>query len=484
MPDIRLTVFILGNLLIALGVAMLLPALIDGWIYGSADWTAFVASAAITGGFGVAMFLGFRPTEASTLTPREGFILTTAAWVVVAGFATLPLMLSAVKLDFADAYFETMSGLTTSGGTTIVGLDHASKGILLWRALLNWMGGIGIIVMAVAILPMLRVGGMQLFRMESSDKSDKIRPRVSQVSGLIIAVYVALTVICIAALSVSGMNFFDSVCHAMAALATGGFSTKDASVGFYQNPAVEWVLALFMALGGCTFVLLARAAFGDFKALWNDTQTRWYFTYMAAFSAALALWQIFVNARGPMDAIRSSVFNVVSLATTTGFVSEDYGRWGSLPVAAIMVIFFIGGCTGSTSGAIKVFRFCVLVSVAIAQIRHLVHPNRMLLPTYNGKPISDDVVRSVLSFVIFYIGAFAILTIAVSAFGLDLVTAMSGVAQALGNVGPGLGPIVGPVGNYATLPDGAMWILSLAMMLGRLELLTVLVLLAPVFWRG
>ncbi|MGH6931175.1 MAG: TrkH family potassium uptake protein [Dongiaceae bacterium] len=483
MPDIRLTIFILGNLLIVLAIAMLIPAGID-WLNDDMDWRTFVLSAAITSGAGGAMVLGFRSPHAPALSAREGFILTTATWLVTAAFATLPLMLSTTALSFSGAYFETMSGLTTSGGTVITTLNVTPKGILLWRALLQWLGGVGIIAVAVAILPLLRVGGMQLFRMESSDKSEKIRPRVQQVVGLIILVYLALTALCVLALMVAGMGTFDSISHAMSAISTGGFSTKDASIAYYQNPAVEWVLTTFMALGGCTFVLLARAALGDFKALWDDSQTRWYFGYMAAFSLVLALWQIVMTGRGVADSLRSSAFNVVSIATTTGFVSEDYTLWGSLPIAAIMVAFFIGGCTGSTSGAVKVFRFCVLGSVAIAQIRHLVHPNRMLLPTYNGKPISDDVIRSVLSFFFFYIGAFAILTIAISAFGLDLVTAMSGIAQALGNVGPGLGPVIGPVGNYSTMPDGALWILSAAMLLGRLELLTVLVLFSPNFWRG
>ncbi len=484
MPDLRAAIFMLGLLLLALAAAMLLPAAVDGLIYRNPDWRAFVAAAAITAAVGGAMVLGFRMPHAPAITPREGFILTTLAWLVVTGFATLPLMMSAADLDFADAYFEAMSGLTTSGGTVITDLDAVSAGVLLWRALLQGLGGIGIIVVAVAILPMLRVGGMQLFRMESSDKSEKARPRIRQVSGLIIKVYVVLLLLCIVALLIAGMGMFDAICHAMAAISTGGFSTEDASVGYFANPAVEWILTLFMMLGGCSFVLLARASQGEPRALLEDEQARWYVGYMLAFVAVMALWQIAMNGRPVMEAIRSSAFNVVSIATTTGFVSEDFTLWGTLPIGCFMILFFIGGCTGSTSGAIKVFRFCVLGSTAIAQIRHLIHPNRVLLPTYNGKPISEEVMRSVLSFFFFYIFAFAVLSIGMTTFNLDLVTAMSGVAQALGNVGPGLGPIIGPAGNFASLPDGALWLLSLAMLLGRLELLTVLVLLAPAFWRG
>lgn len=483
MPDFRPILFTLGSLMLALAVAMLLPAAVESLQHGP-GWRSFVVSAVITGGAGGALMLAYRLPRTPALTPREGFVLVTLAWIVLCAFATLPLMLSAPHLSFTDAYFEAMSGLTTTGSTVIVGLADQPKGLLLWRAMLQWIGGIGIIVMAVAILPVLRVGGMQLFRMESSDKSEKVRPRVSQVSGVLISVYVTLTAICAIALVLAGMGAFDAVCHAMAAIATGGFSTQDASIGYYGSQAIEWIVTLFMALGGCTFVLLARLAQGDVRAFVNDSQTRWYLTYLAGFIALIALWQVAVNDRPVGEAVRSSAFNVVSLATTTGFVTEDYTLWGAMPVAAVMALYFIGGCTGSTSGGIKVFRFCVLGSVSLWQIRLLVHPHRMRPPTYNGKPISEDVVRSVLSFFVFYIFCFAVLSVAVAAFDVDLVTALSGVAQAMANTGPGLGPIIGPAGNFVPLADGAKWVLSLAMLLGRLELLTVLVLLSPVFWRG
>ncbi|MEX1108919.1 MAG: TrkH family potassium uptake protein [Dongiaceae bacterium] len=483
MPDFRPVLFIVGVLLVTLAASMLLPAAVDA-AYGDPDWQVFFSAAAITAGMGGALMLGYRQRELPSLSVREGFVLIAAAWVSLAGFATLPLMLSAARLDPADAFFEAMSGLTTTGATVLTGLDRAPKGLLLWRAMLQWIGGIGIIVMAVAVLPVLRVGGMQLFRMESSDKSEKIRPRVSQVSGIIISVYVTLTAMCALALTIAGMDPFDAVCHAMATIATGGFSTRDASIAAYDSAAIEWIVTLFMLLGGCTFVLLARLVQGDVRAFWRDSQTRWYLAYIAGFVAAIAAWQVLVNGRPALAAIGASAFNVVSVATTTGFASEDYTLWGSLPIGAFMALLFIGGCTGSTAGGIKVFRFCVLGSIAHWQILHLVHPHRVLPPTYNGKPISDDVMRSVLSFFAFYIGAYAVLGIGLTAFGLDLVTALSGVAQALANVGPGLGPVIGPAGNYATLPDGAKWLLSFAMLLGRLELLTVLVLFSPTFWRG
>jgi trk system potassium uptake protein TrkH len=355
----------------------------------------------------------------------------------------------------------------------------------LWRALLNWIGGIGIIVLAVMMLPYLRVGGMQLFRIESSDKSDKIRARASEVTWEIFSIYAVLTLLCAIALTVAGMPLFDAVCHAMAALATGGFSTKSASIGYFHSPAIEWVSAFFMFVGGMTFTLMARAVWhGDWRSLLRDAQTRWYVIVVLLASAALVLWQVAVNGRDGIDALRSSVFHVVSIATTTGFVAENYSIWGTFPVTLFMLLLFLGGCSGSTAGAIKVFRYCILGSFAKWQMRSLVHQHRVLLPTYNGIPVTDDIVRSVISFVVLYVLAFALLGLAVAAFNIDIVTAFSGVAQALGNVGPGLGPIIGPGGNYASLPDGAKWLLSIAMMMGRLELMTVLILFTPTFWRG
>ncbi len=483
MPDFRPVLYILGILLLALAGTMLLPLVLDA-AQGDDDWQAFAYAAIVTGTIGGGLLLGFRQPTWLGFTAREGFLLTTVAWVVLSAFAALPFMLSARRLDFAGAFFECMSGLTTTGASVFSGLDTMPQGLLLWRALLHLIGGIGIVVLAVAVLPMLRVGGMQLFRAESSDKSEKMRPRISQISSILVLVYMSLTVLCAVFLYVAGMSLFDAATHAMAAVSTGGFSTHDASVGFFQSPPIEWILTLFMFLGGMTFPLLARAAQGEPGILWRDTQTRGYAGYILAFIGAIALWQIAVNDRPAMEAIRSSAFNVVSLATTTGFASEDFLKWGTFPVVAIMFLLFVGGCTGSTSGGIKVFRFIILAGAALQQIRHLVHPHRVLPSNYNGQAISEDVVRSVLSFFVFYMMAFALISIAVAAFGIDLVSAMSAVAQALGNVGPGLTDAIGPIGNYGAMPDGVKWLLSLAMLLGRLELLTVLVLLSPTYWRG
>lgn len=484
MPDFRPVFYIIGALLIGLGAIMILPAMADA-LSGGEGWRIFLLSGAGTAAAGSLCVFAFRPKDRPAIASREAFLVTSLAWIVVCGFATLPLILGDSQLSFTDAYFEAMSGLTTTGSTVIVNLDHESPGILLWRALLQWMGGIGIIIIAVTVLPFLRVGGMQLFRTESSDKSDKIRPRVTQITGVLLVTYVVLTFLCAIFLRLAGMPSFDAVCHAMAFLATGGFSTKDASIGFYHSPAIEWISGIFMLLGGMTFVLMARLILmGDPKPLMRDEQTKWYIAIFGAFVGIMVLWQSGVNGRDLLSSLRSSFFAVSSVMTTTGAVAEDYTLWGSLPVAAMMILLFIGGCTGSTAGGIKIFRICILGSFANWQIRSLLHPHRILLPTYNQRAVSDEVVRSVISFVTFYVLAFAVLGMGVAAYGLDLVTSFSGIAQALGNVGPGLGHLIGPAGNYAALPGGAKWLMSLAMLLGRLELMTILVLFSPSFWRG
>ena len=483
-PDHRSVLYALGTFLSGIAVLMLLPALSD-YVTGDANWVAFVTSAMVTGGVGGATILAFRTNRTPVIGRREGFLLITLTWLVSCLFAALPFMLSRQSLGLADAFFESTSGLTTTGSTIIANLDAESHGILLWRALLHWVGGIGIIVLAVMLLPYLRVGGMQLFRAESSDQSDKIRARANEVTWEIFSIYAVLTLLCAVTLTVVGMPLFDSVCHAMSIIATGGFANKDASIGFYRSAPIEWVTTLFTLSGGMTFALMARAIWhGDWRGIARDTQTRWYFGYMILCTVLVTLWQMMMNERDFGPALRSSAFAVISLGTTTGLVSEDYSQWGPFPEALFIVLLFVGGCTGSTTGAIKVFRFCVLGSFAKWQMRSLVHQHRVLLPTYNGVPVTDDVVRSVIGFIVLYLFAFAVLGTAVAAFNVDMTTAFSGVAQALGNVGPGFGTVIGPAGNFSTLPDGAKWLLSAAMLLGRLELLAVLVLLTPTFWRG
>jgi trk system potassium uptake protein TrkH len=479
--NFRLIFFIIGILLATLAITMLIPTAVD-LIEGHADWKAFFSAATITLFVGGALILSAWTGE-RRFRVREAFALTTLSWIIVAAFGALPFVFSGLKLHYADAYFETMSGLTTTGSTVITGLDELPPGILLWRGLLQGLGGIGIIAMAIAILPMLRIGGMQLFLVESSDKSEKVMPRAAQIAGGILAVYLTLAALCALAFWLLGMTGLEAIVHALTALSTGGFSTSDQSFARFDSPAMEAVAVLFMLLGGMTFTLFLRVREGDLKALATDSQTRTYLLIAAVFSLGLALWHWLINGASPLQALRHSVFNVVSIMTTTGFVSTDYSTWGSLPIVAFFMLTFVGGCSGSTAGAIKVFRFQVLAAIAHAQIRHTLSPNGVFVPKFNRRRITEGVMQSVLTFFFLYIMSFAGLSVGLGLTGLDLVTATSGAATALGNVGPGLGPVIGPVGHFGTLPDAAKWLLSLGMLLGRLELLTVLVMLAPAFWR-
>lgn len=483
MIDIRPAVFVNGILLMVLAVAMAVPAVVD-IASDDLDWRVFLIAGLVSLCIGLGMVLGARPEGELTLSNRQAFLLTCSAWVLMAAFGALPFTFSALGIRYTDAFFEAMSGLTTTGSTVLVGLDAMPRGILLWRSILHWLGGVGIIVMAVAILPILRIGGMQLFKMESSDKTDKVKPRTSQVAGGIVAVYVVLTVLCTLALWMVGMTPFEAVCHAMATLSTGGFSTSDASVAHWNSPAVTWVLTAFMALGGATLVLFISPWKRGRWAILTDSQTRWYLWFLGVATVILTLWQWAVNDWSPGDALRHAAFNVVSVVTTTGFVSTDYSAWGGLPQVVFFVLTFIGGCTGSTAGGVKIFRWEVLFAMAAVHLKRLLHPHGVFVIDFNHQRISDAVVDSVLGFVVLYFLVYSFFALALTMTGLDFVTALTGSATAISNVGPGLGPIIGPVGNFASIPDIAKWLLAAEMMLGRLELFTVLVLFSRSFWRG
>jgi trk system potassium uptake protein TrkH len=481
MLDARPIFFVIGVMLNVLAALMLIPASVDFFL-GHAAWVAFAQSAAITAFFGTGMMLASR-SQMRDINLRQAFLLTSLSWAVVAAFGALPFPLTGIGLSYTDGYFETMSGLTTTGSTVIAKLELASSGLLLWRSLLHWIGGIGIIALAVAILPLLRIGGMQIFRLESSDKSDKVLPRAAQIAGGIGMIYVALSALCALVYWLGGMSGFDAINHAMATLATGGFSTYDESFGRFDNAFLDAAGTLFMLSGGMTFTLYLRAQHGDPGSLLRDSQTRWYLAIWAGFSIVIALWLIIGEGRGVGYALRHATFTVASILTTTGFVSTDYGQWGPFPLVLVFLLTFVGSCSGSTAGGIKVFRFQVMFEIGRAQMHHALLPSGVFVPKYNGKPINDAVAQSVLAFVVLYAMTWAISASALALCGLDITTALSGAATALGNVGPGLGEIIGPAGNFAPLPATAKWILSLTMLLGRLELITVLVLLSRRFWR-
>jgi len=473
---------VIGILLTTLGVAMLVPAIVDLHLEHP-EWIVFAASSGLT------LFVGVTLTmitwgRTSNLNVKQAFVLTTFSWVALAAFAAIPLAWSELNLSYTDAFFEAMSGLTTTGATIITNLDTAPPGILLWRALLQWLGGIGIIVMAVAVLPMLQIGGMQLFRMESSDTSEKILPRATQIAGSIILLYLAISAANTLAYMMAGMGLFDAVAHAMTTIATGGFSTYNASIGQFNSAAVDSVAIGFMIIGSLPFVLYLHAWRGNAEPLWKDSQVRWFFTLIVIFVAIATAYQIVVNANTGTRAFQLAAFNVVSVMTGTGYATADYGLWGPFAVVFFFCLMFIGGCAGSTSCGLKIFRIQVIFENVKVHINRIIYPNGVFVARFNDRALPDHVSASVLSFLYLFFLCFGLLSIALNFTGLDILTSVSAAASAMANVGPGLGKMVGPTGTFEQISDIAKWLLSFGMLLGRLELFTVLVMLTPAFWRS
>ncbi|MGF1631244.1 MAG: TrkH family potassium uptake protein [Kiloniellaceae bacterium] len=472
--------FIIGILMSVMGLAMIAPAVADG-LAGSPDWITFAVSAAcaaLLGGSCIFSSAG-RPIR---LSLRQGFLLTSLSWFSLSAVGALPFVVSDLHLSYTDAFFEAVSGLTTTGSTVLVGLDTMPPGILLWRAMLQWLGGIGIIVMAIAMLPFLRVGGMQLFRMESSDRSEKALPRAAQLAAATSVAYAVLTVACVVAYFAAGMSGFEAVVHAMTTVSTGGFSTSDSSMGHFQSPTIHWIATLFMALGALPFVIYIQAVQGKHRPILANSQIRRFLQGLAIAILVMTVW-VWAAGEPLADALRLAAFNVVSVVTTTGYATADYGLWGTFPVLMFFFLTFLGGCTGSTSGGIKTLRFELAFILIRNQIQRLYLPHAVLGMSYKGQALSSEVVRSAMIFIFIFVLGVAVLGISLGAVGLDFVTAFSGAATALANVGPGLGDVIGPAGNFSSLPDSAKWLLSIGMLVGRLEFLTVLVVLSPMFWR-
>ncbi len=482
MIDVRPVFFVIGILLAVLAAVMILPAAADAAV-GNRDWTVFAVSAGITLFFGVALIIGNR-TPRLRIEVREAFLLATLAFIVAAAAAALPMVLCGLHLNYTDAYFEAMAGLTTTASTVISGLDSAPPGILLWRALLQMLGGIGFMAMAVVVLPFLKVGGMQLFRMDSARESDRALPRTAQVATGIAAIYLVFIAIDATLLWAAGMTGFQAVVHALATVSTGGFSSSDESIGHFKSLPIEIVTTVFMLLGALPFALYLQLMRGRPGRLLRDSQVRAFFGLYAATVLVLTLWQWISGGETFWGALRAVSFTIAAVMTTTGFVTADYDTWGGFAAAVILFLMAVGACTGSPAGGIKIFRLEVLYAATRAQIRRLIQPHGVFVPEYGGRPIPDSVASSVMGFFFLFALTFAVLSLALGATGLDFLTSVSGVASAMSNVGPGLGPVIGPGGNYAALPDAAKWLLSLGMLLGRLELYTALVLLWPGFWRG
>ncbi|WAJ35906.1 TrkH family potassium uptake protein [Pseudomonas sp. GOM7] len=478
---LRILAFINGIFLLTLALSMLVPVVTLLVFERPQEIDAFLWSSLITALTGMAMIAQGRP-EQTQLRPRDMYMLTVSSWVLVSIFAALPFVF-AERASITDAYFESMSGITATGATVFNGLDQMSPGTLIWRSLLHWLGGIGFIAMAVAILPMLRIGGMRLFQTESSDRSDKVMPRSHMVAKYMVLAYLGLSALAVLAFWLAGMGLFDAINHAMSAIATGGFSTSDSSLGKWQQPAIHWVAVLVMVLGSLPFVLYVTALRGNYRPLLRDAQVRGFLLLLVGSWLILACWKWFTTDLHWFDALRLVAVNITSIMTTTGFAVGDYHLWG--PFASMMFFYlgFVGGCSGSTAGGLKIFRFQVAYILLKANLKQLIHPRAVIKQQYNGHRLDEDIVRSILAFAFFYTITIASLALGVAMCGVDWITALTGAAAMVSGVGPGMGEMVGPAGNYAGIPDLAKWILTLGMLLGRLEILTVLVLFFPAFWR-
>jgi len=480
MSDNRTIFFIIGLLLAAVAGGMLLPAMAAATI-GHGDWQVFVTSALVTGFIAGALILTNRG-KLPPLSVKQAFTLTSLSWLALTGFAALPFAFGELDMSYTDAFFEAMSGLTTTGATVITNLDDAPPGILLWRALLQWFDGIGIIVMAISVLPMLNIGGMQLFRLESSDTSEKILPRTAQIAGSITRLYFGITLACVLAYLAAGMGLFDAVAHAMTTIATGGFSTRNDSLGAF-GPSAAMVAIFFMLVSAVPFVAYLQLVNRKFDKFVRDEQIRAFFMLALVAAATMWIYQLTMSGTQAAPALLSAAFNTTSILTGTGYATADYSDWGPFAVALFFILTFIGGCAGSTACGLKIFRLQVVVKAGWRYIRQLTRPNGVFVIRYNGRLLDDDVANSVVAFVLIFILTFSAVAVSLSLMGLDPLTALSAAAAAIANVGPGLGPEIGPSGTYAGLPTQAKWVLAFGMLLGRLEFLTVLVLFAPSFWR-
>ena len=481
LPTLRIIAFILGIFLITLAASMLIPMLTLLLHARSDDLDAFLWSSLATATAGIAMVIPGRPKDAQ-LRPRDMYLLTTGSWLVVCIFAALPMVLIQ-HISYTDAFFETMSGITTTGSTILVGLDKASPGLLIWRSMLQWLGGIGFIGMAVAILPLLRVGGMRLFQTESSDWGEKVMPRSHMAAKYILFIYLGLTLGGFYGFWLAGMTPFDAINHAMAAISTGGYSTSDASLANWSQPAVHWVAVLLMICGSLPFTLYVATLRGNRKALFKDHQVHGFLGFLLITWLVFGTWLWLHSDNSWWDSFRIVAVNVTSVVTTTGFALGDYTTWGSFAVLLFFYLTFVGGCSGSTSGGLKIFRFQVAYVLLRANLQQLIHPRAVIKQQYNNHNLDEEIVRSLITFSFFFTITIGVIALGLTLIGLDWVTALTGAATAVCNVGPGLGPIIGPAGNFSSLPDAAKWLLTLGMLLGRLEILTVLVLVTKAFWR-
>ena len=480
MSNYKTVFFTLGVLQVILGLAMIIPVIIQ-FIYNDLD-SSFISSGIITIVFGILFFLSNLDHDKKLNLP-QAFLLTALSWISIAIFGSLPFIFSELDLNITDAFFESMSGITTTGSTVIINLDNAPKSILFWRAILQWLGGIGIIVMAITLMPIMNVGGMQLFKISSNDNAEKILPRSKEISLRLIIIYSVLTFLCALFYKIFGMNFFDSLTHSMTTIATGGFSNYNDSIGYFNSSLIETTSMIFILLGSIPFIAYIKFLNGNKKIFFSDSQIKTFFI-IVIFSIILLFIYLAILKQSLFEiSIRSVAFNVISILTGTGYVTKDFDQWGNFPLIFFLILMFIGGCAGSTACGIKIFRIQLLYHFLLNQLKKIIYPRGIFVIKYDKSNIDDKFMSSVISFIFLYIVIFFLLTAILSLTGLDFITSISGAATSISNVGPGLGETIGPNGNFSSLSDPSKWALSMGMILGRLELFAILVLFIPSFWR-
>jgi len=482
MIDMRPVGYVIGILVIFLGLTMFAPLIVDlGEDNG--HWPVFATSAAITIVSGSFLALASSNGTHIGLDIQKTFLLTTLVWVVLSIFASIPFLLGFTNANIVDAIFEAVSGITTTGSTVLSELDKLPKGLLLWRGILQWLGGIGIIVVAMVFLPELRVGGMQIFRAEGFDTLGKILPRATTIAFQISIIYVGITIACGLAYVLAGMNFFDAVVHAFTTVATGGFSNYDDSFSVFSWK-VEYVAILFMILSALPFVRYVQLINGQGTAVFKDPQVKTFFVLICAL-VLLSTLVLSLQLNLSLELVfRKALFNITSIITGTGYASTNYMLWGGFLVSLLFFVGLVGGCAGSTTCSVKIFRYQIVFASIASQLKRIQSPNGIFIPRYQGRQISDDILNSVLTFFVVFFASLGILAALLSLTGLDLITSLSGAAAALGNIGPGLGETIGPDGNFSSLNKTAKWLLVAGMLIGRLELMAVYILFTLKFWRN
>ena len=481
MRDFRPILNILGLLLCIESIALLIPMLFD-FINNNEDWKQFFFISCLTFFIGIVLYVGFKK-EKLKINLRQAFLLTILSWLVIAFFGSLPFIYSSSSLSFTNAFFESVSGITTTGSTAISNLDNLSEGILIWRSLLQWFGGIGIIVLAVAILPTLQIGGMQLLHMEHDDPYEKTLPKINKFIFEIVILYFSLTVLCFFSYYFFGMNGFDSLIHSMTTISTGGFSNKNLSFAYFDSYYLENISIIFMILGSLPFVIFIKFIHDQKISIFKDDQIK-LFIYLLVFIIFISMiWLKHYLNIDWADSFRLTSFNITSILTGTGYTSSNYNHWGSFGLIIILMIMFIGGCAGSTTGGIKVFRFQILFRGVRLQIKKLTQPHAVFLMKFNKKTVTENTYTSIISFFFIYVLLFILSSVILSFLGIDFLTALSASASAISNVGPGIGEVIGPNGNYADINEIGKWVLALTMLIGRLEIFTILVLFSKNFWK-